>query len=131
MVAASFLAPILTSPDTRWTIRNVRSHRTLADRLEAAFDSPSRNKGLLGRDSLPEGQALILAPCNSIHTFFMRFSIDVLFMARDGRVLKLARALPGWRIAFSWRASAVVELPAGAIERSDTQVGDLLELSAG
>jgi uncharacterized protein len=130
-VAASFLAPILTSPDTRWTIRNVRSQRTLADRLEAAFDSPSRNKGLLGRDSLPEGQALILAPCNSIHTFFMRFSIDVLFMARDGRVLKLARALPRWRIAFSWRASAVVELPAGAIERSDTQVGDLLELSAG
>lgn len=129
-MAASFLAPILTSPDTRWTLRNVRSQHTLADRLEAAFDSASRNKGLLQRDSLPEGQALILAPCNSIHTFFMRFAIDVLFMARDGRVLKLSRTLVPWRIAISWRASAVVELPAGTIERCETRVGDLLELTA-
>jgi uncharacterized membrane protein (UPF0127 family) len=130
-VAASFLAPLLTSPDTRWTLRNVRSQRTLADRLEAAFDSASRNKGLLQRDSLPAGQALILAPCNSIHTFFMRFSIDVLFMARNGQVLKLSRALGPWRMAIAWRAAAVIELPAGTIDLSDTQVGDLLELTAG
>jgi uncharacterized protein len=130
-VATSFLAPILSSPDTRWTLRNIRSQRTLADRLEAAFDSASRNKGLLQRSSLPAGQALILAPCNSIHTFFMRFAIDVLFMARDGRVVKMSRTLVPWRIAIAWRASAVVELPAGTIEQSDTQVGDLLELTAG
>ena len=114
----------------RWTLRNVRTQRTLADRLEAAFESASRNKGLLGRDSLPEGQALILAPCNSIHMFFMRFSIDVLFMARNGQVLALRRALKPWRIAIAWRAAAVVELPVGAIDQSGTQIGDLLELTA-
>jgi uncharacterized protein len=130
-VAASFLAPILTNPDTRWTLRNTRSQRTLADRLEAAFDSASRNKGLLQRDSLPAGQALILAPCNSIHTFFMRFSIDVLFMSRNGQVLRLARTLAPWRIAMAWRAAAVVELPAGTIDQTDTRVGDVLELTAG
>ena len=129
-MAASFLAPILTNPTMRWTLRNVRTQRTLADRLEAAFESASRNKGLLGRDSLPEGQALILAPCNSIHMFFMRFSIDVLFMARNGQVLALRRALKPWRIAIAWRAAAVVELPVGAIDQSGTQIGDLLELTA-
>jgi uncharacterized membrane protein (UPF0127 family) len=129
-VAASFLAPILTSPDTRWTLRNVRSQRTLADRLEAAFDRASRNKGLLQRDELPHGQALILAPCSGIHTFFMRFSIDVLFTSHEGRVLKVSRALGPWRLAVAWRGAAVIELPVGVIEHSDTRVGDLLELSA-
>ena len=125
----SFLAPILTGPDTRWTLRNARTERTLADRLEAAFDRASRNKGLLGREALPVGQALILAPCNSIHTFFMRFPIDVLFMARSGQVLKLAQALGPWRIAIGWRAAAVIELPAGTIALSETRAGDLLELT--
>jgi uncharacterized protein len=130
-VAASFLAPILTSPDTRWTLRNQRTHRLVADHLEAAFESASRNKGLLGRDALPDGHALILAPCNSIHTFFMRFPIDVLFMAGSGHVLKLSRTLGAWRIAIAWRAAAVIELPAGTIDRSETRVGDVLELTAG
>jgi uncharacterized protein len=70
----------------------------------------------------------VLAPCTSIHTFFMQFSIDVLFVARDGRVMKVQRALGAWRLAAAWRAFAVVELPVGAIDRSETRVGDLLEV---
>jgi uncharacterized membrane protein (UPF0127 family) len=72
---------------------------------------------------------MILAPCTSIHTFFMKFPIDVLFVARDGRVLKRAAAVPAWRIRAAWRAFAVIELPTGAIDRTDTQVGDVLQLT--
>jgi uncharacterized membrane protein (UPF0127 family) len=100
----------------------------VARTLLTAFDSKSRKKGLLGRDSLPEGSALIIAPCQAIHTFSMRFAIDVLFVAKDGRVLKVRQAVPARRIAVSLRAFAVVELPAGAIERSGTQAGDRLQV---
>jgi uncharacterized membrane protein (UPF0127 family) len=129
-VAASFLRPLVVEPGRPWILRNLRSRRVVAAHVESAFDSPSRRKGLLGRTSLPDAAALILAPCSSIHTFFMKFAIDVIFVARDGRVLSTRRALPPWRIAIAWRAMAVVELGAGAIERSDTRAGDVLELNA-
>jgi hypothetical protein len=70
---------------------------------------------------LPEGSALIIAPCQAIHTFSMHFSIDVAFVSRDGVVLKVRHAVPPRRIAVSWRAFAVIELPVGALETSDTQ----------
>lgn len=70
----------------------------------------------------------MLAPCTSIHTFFMQFPIDVLFVGRDGRVLKVQRSIGAWRLAAAWRAFAVVELAIGAIDQSETQVGDLLEV---
>ncbi len=117
-------------PGAHWGIRNKRSQRQVAARVETAFDSATRNKGLLGRDALAADTALILAPCNSIHTFFMRFPIDALFVARDGRVIKVRRAMPAWRIAIALRAYAVVELAAGAADLSDTRVNDLVELTA-
>jgi uncharacterized protein len=128
-VASSFLAPILSNPERPWLLRNARSGACLATFVEEAFDSRTRNRGLLGRSSLPDGHALILAPCSSIHTFFMQFAIDVIFVARDGRVLKLAHAVPAWRIRVSPRAFAVVELPAGVIARTGTHVRDALRLS--
>src|SRR3954451_21225410 len=98
--------------------------------LEPAFESSARNRGLLGRASLPPGHALILAPSNFVHTFFMQFPIDLLFVARDGRVLKLRRAVPARRIAGAFRAFAVIELAANALESSGTVEGDLLSLGA-
>lgn len=77
---------------------------------------------------LPEGNALVIAPCNAIHTFFMKFAIDAAFVARDGRVLKVCTRIPAWRIAASWRAHAVIELPSGALERTGTVAGDRLEV---
>ena len=103
--------------------------RIVARTLLTAFDSKSRQKGLLGRDSLPEGSALIIAPSQAIHTFSMRFAIDVAFVAKDGRVLKVRQAVPPRRIAVAWRAFAVIELPAGALEASDTRPGDLLQVT--
>jgi len=96
--------------------------------LELAADSASRNRGLLGRDSLARENALILAPASFVHTFFMRFPIDVLFVSRDGRVLKAKHALPARRITGSVRAFAVIELAAGRVDQSQTLVGDHLSI---
>jgi hypothetical protein len=96
--------------------------------LLRAFDSASRRRGLLKRDFLPEGSALVIAPTNAIHTFFMRFAIDVAFVARDGRVLTVRRAMPPWRMAGAWGGYAVVELAAGALDRAAVQPGDLLRV---
>jgi uncharacterized membrane protein (UPF0127 family) len=121
----SFLHPLLVRPDGLALI-NVRTGVPLATTLEPAFDSTTRNKGLLGRSSLAPGTALVLAPCNSIHTFFMKFPIDLLFVARDGRVLKLRERVPAWRLALSPRAFAVIELAAGTVATHETQRGDVL-----
>jgi len=78
---------------------------------------------------MAEGSAIIIAPCSAVHTFFMRFSIDVVFAARDGRVLKARRGVSPWRVAAAWRAFAAIELPAGTIERTGTRHGDRLEIA--
>jgi uncharacterized protein len=100
--------------------------RVLVPRLEIAGDSASRKRGLLGRSHLPDGTGLVIAPTNAIHTFFMRFPIDVVFVARDGRVLKVSRHLPSWRIAVGWGAYAVVELAADAATALGIDVGTAL-----
>ncbi len=126
----SFLTPVLKNPTAAHRLENDRNGRILAHRVATAFDSSSRRKGLLGRDSLPPESALIIAPTNAIHTFFMRFAIDVAFTSREGRVLKVYRALRPWRIAGALRAHAVIELPAGALMDADTRPGDTLRLTS-
>ncbi|HET9832290.1 MAG TPA: DUF192 domain-containing protein, partial [Vicinamibacterales bacterium] len=74
--------------------------------------------------------AMILAPCSAVHTFFMRFSIDVAFVARDGRVIKVRTTVAPWRIAAAFGAFAVIELAAGSLGRSNTLRGDVLSLRA-
>jgi uncharacterized membrane protein (UPF0127 family) len=125
----SFLTPLLHAPDERFILRNGRRNNAIATRIEPAFDSASRRRGLLGRTAFAEGTALIIAPCSSIHTFFMRMVIDVVFVSRSGQVLKTYSRLPAWRIAFAFRAFAVIELPSGTVERSDTRRGDQLLLA--
>jgi uncharacterized protein len=98
----------------------------LATRVEAAFDSASRKKGLLGRDGLARRHAIVIAPSNAIHTFFMRFAIDVVFAAKDGTVVGLRKSLPAWRIAIAPRAYCAIELAAGSIARNSVAVGDRL-----
>ena len=83
-----------------------------------------RMKGLLGRRSLQSGEGLLLRPASSVHTFFMRFTIDVVFLDRDLRVLSIARDLRPWRAAGRPGARAALELPAGECERRGLQPGD-------
>jgi uncharacterized membrane protein (UPF0127 family) len=90
----------------------------------------ARRKGLLGRDGLGSSCALILAPCAAIHTMFMRFDIDAVFVDDDGRAVKVVRKLAPWRIAADPTAHAVVEMPAGSLDEMDVAVGDRLYLLA-
>ena len=93
-------------------------------------DSPwSRMRGLLGRRGIESGEGLLLRPTGSVHTFFMRFPIDVVFLSRDGEVLKVARALPAWRTAGARRAKAALELAADEAQRREIRVGTRLDLS--
>lgn len=125
----SFLSPLLQSNPRPFGLTNTRNNRLVARTLLTAFDSASRRKGLLDHDSLADGSAMIIAPTSAIHTFAMRFVIDVIFVSKDGRVLKVRPHIKPRRIAAAWRAFAVVELPAGAIERSDTRPGDRLQIN--
>ena len=125
----SFLSPLLRQTPVPLALTNTRNNQIVARTLLTAFDSASRRTGLLGRDSLEDGSALIIAPCQAIHTFSMRFAIDVLFVSKDGRVIKVRSNVRPGRIAAALRAFAVVELPVGAIERSGTRSGDQLEVS--
>ncbi len=120
---ASFLTPVVERPGA-YVLRNARTGTTLADRVELAVDSASRRRGLLGRDRLDAGHALAIAPCGSIHTFVMRFAIDVLFVRRDGRVVKCAHDVRPWRIALAFTAYAAIECPAGTLRQTRTEPGD-------
>ena len=109
-------------------LHNTRSGLDVATTLETAFSSSDRKRGLLGRDGLAPGQALIIAPTNLVHTFAMRFPIDIIFAAKDGRVIKVSRGVPRRRIAGAFGGFAVVELAAGESDRSETRPGDSLEV---
>ena len=125
-MAAHFLAPLLDRRDQPRRLVNLTQQLVLATTIEPAFDSATRNRGLLGRDAFPEDAALVLAPCSSIHMFGMRFPIDVLFLNREGTVLKRITTLRRNRIAIAWRAFAAIEFCANHPGVARTQCGDRL-----
>jgi uncharacterized protein len=107
-------------------LMNARTGQVIAEAAELALTSSTRRRGLLGRDGLDPGAALVIAPCNSIHMFFMRFAIDVVYVDRAGRVRKIVRALRPWRISAAMSAWAVIELGAGSLDGCDIERGDRL-----
>lgn len=108
-------------------IRNATRGTELASDAHRARSYWSRLVGLLGRSSLKPGEALVLEPCNSVHTAFMRFTIDVLYLDGSGSIVRTVPALKPFRASAVWRgAQAVVELPNGVIAETDTAVGDEL-----
>jgi uncharacterized membrane protein (UPF0127 family) len=127
-MSPGFLKPLVNAPREPFALRNARNGLVVAERLEPAFDSDTRRKGLMGRDGLAAGSALVIAPSNSVHTFFMRFPIDIVFAGRDGRVLKIRPEVAPWRIAGALRGFAVIELPSGSARQADVRAGDLLEV---
>ncbi|MFQ3629944.1 DUF192 domain-containing protein [Roseiflexus sp.] len=115
-------------------IENVTRGTVIADRAEVARSLLARGRGLMGRTALPAGYGLILVPESSIHMFFMRVPIDVLFVDRQHRVIGVREALPPWHPfagVAPWRGHYVVELPVGAIRASRTEVGDELRVTPG
>lgn len=106
---------------------NQRTGETIATEVELAATRATRRKGLLGRASLDRSAALVLKPCFAVHTAFMQFPIDVVFVDRNWTVRRVAAHLGPWRMAVHVGASAVVELAAGA--GRDIRVGDRVYLS--
>jgi len=100
--------------------------RTVCERCVLADTALARMRGLLGRRDLPHGEGLMLRPASSVHTAFMRFPIDAVFLDRDGRVLKVARGLRPWKTSARRKARAVLELPAGESERRGIEIGERL-----
>ena len=99
-------------------------------RCKLADHSLARLRGLLGREGLDPGEGLLLRPASSIHTFFMRFPIDVVFLDRELVVLGIHDTIDPWRTASERGAKVVLELPAGESSRRGLTVGDQLTLAA-
>jgi uncharacterized membrane protein (UPF0127 family) len=87
--------------------------------------------GLLGRTGLAEGEGILLQPAGSIHTFFMRFPIDAVFLDHEQRVVRVAAGLKPWRTAVAKRSRSVLELAAGEAARVGLQAGNVLQLEVG
>lgn len=101
----------------------------LLEDLEVASDLWSRTKGLLGRKSISLNEGLWILRCNAIHTFFMKFAIDVVFLDRKMTVRKIVKAVgPGRIILPVWRATSVIELSEGFLEKHPLKVGDKLNV---
>ena len=120
----TFLEPLIGKRAGQAELVNAESGTVLTGYVEAAFDGRTRKRGLLGRDAIPADYALVLAPCSAVHTFFMRFPIDLLFVSRDGTVTKAIKSVRPWRIAGSLSAYAVIEAGAGFIERHELVPGE-------
>jgi hypothetical protein len=110
---------------------NLSRYALLGERVVEARTLLARARGLLGTEPLPRGGGLWLHPCRSIHSFGMRYEFDALFLDRAGRVIGACRRFRRNRISpVFWRARGVLELPAGTIERTATQVGDVVEFQS-
>ena len=109
-------------------VQNLTRNAELADRAEVADTSTKRRTGLLKHTGLEPGEGLWIVPCESVHSFFMKFTIDVLYLDRKHRVKKIRPEMAPWRISGCLMAHSVLELPAGTITRTGTERGDQLEI---
>jgi uncharacterized protein len=117
------------APILQMKITNLTRETVLATSAEVADKGPARRKGLLGRTGLPTGGGLWIVPCESVHTFFMKFPIDLVYINRKKIVKKVRSNVSPWRLSICLSAHSIIELPSGAARNSQTQRGDQLEFS--
>jgi len=109
---------------------NLDTGGELVHELTVAATVFSRAMGLLGRTSLPQGEGLLIRPCNGIHSFFMKFPIDVIFLDGDNRVIATLEDLQPQRVTrLRFRCRSVLELPAGTIRQSNTAIGNQVAIT--
>jgi uncharacterized membrane protein (UPF0127 family) len=108
-------------------VRNQSKNTILGDRVGIADTSPTRRTGLLKHSRLEPGEGLWIAPSEAVHTFGMKFPIDVLFLDKKRKVLKIRNDMVRSRMAICLRAHSVLELPSGTATAMQTVVGDQLE----
>ena len=109
-------------------MRNETRNTVLAEAADLANTSATRRTGLLKHERLEPGDGLWIVPCESVHTFFMKFPIDLVYLDKRRKVRKVRRAVPAWRLSACLTAHSVLELPAGTVERTGTAVGDELAM---
>jgi uncharacterized membrane protein (UPF0127 family) len=115
---------------TRKLVNRTRE-RVLVSQCEMATSLVGRARGLLGHAPLASGQGMLISPCQSIHTFFMSFPIDVAFLSREMRIVHIIPSMRPWRLSpHLFKAHSVLELSAGALSATNSVVGDELALSA-
>lgn len=108
---------------------NTTKGTTLASSAELATTYGERRQGLLGRSRLEDGEGLIIRPCKGVHSFGMKFPIDVAYVSKDGRVIHIISPLSPNRLGpLMLRADWILELPQGAISRTETVLGDILAI---
>ena len=107
-------------------VRNQTRNIVLGQAVEVADTSAKRRTGLLKHEQLEPGEGLWIVPCESVHTFFMKFPIDLVYLDKRRKVRKVRNAVPPWRISACLRAYSVLELPAGTVAQSGTKAGDEL-----
>jgi uncharacterized membrane protein (UPF0127 family) len=112
----------------RILVRNLTRNTELAGNAELAGSGAKRSKGLLGRKGLARGEGMWIVPCEAVHTFFMQFPIDLVYLDRKLRVKKIKGNVRPWRISACLAAHSVIELPAGTIRDTRTECGDTLEI---
>jgi uncharacterized protein len=111
-------------------VRNSTRETEIGSGIEIADTGARRNKGLLGRTGLEPGEGLWIVPCEAVHTFAMKFPLDLIYLDRNRRVVKVRGHVRPGRISGALRAHSVIELPSGAIAASQTRRGDILELES-
>ncbi|MBY0405706.1 MAG: DUF192 domain-containing protein [Cyanobacteria bacterium] len=100
----------------------------VAEPVQIADNFFSRLMGLMGKPGLPDKTGLWIVPCSDIHSMFMRFEFDAIFIDKEGKVLHLQQKMKPWRFSkLVWKARAVLELNGGVIEATGTEIGDYLE----
>src|SRR3569623_336259 len=110
---------------------NITRGTTVGENIELANTSTTRMFGLLGRKGLDVGGGLWIKPSSGVHTFFMRFSIDVIGLDKDLNVIKLWHCLPPFRVtSVSMKLKSVIELPCGAIKAAEIRIGDRIEITS-
>jgi len=107
-------------------VRNHTRNTVLGDAVELADTSETRRVGLLKHERLEPGSGLWIVPCESVHTFFMKFPIDLVYLDKQRKVRKVRHAVPAWRLSACLTAHSILELPAGTAEKSGTLPGDEL-----
>ncbi len=129
-ISARVTAARRPKPDVRVKIVNRTRSTELAHRADVADSGSKRRKGLLGRDGLSAGEGLWISPCESVHTFGMRFAIDLVYLDRGLKVRKVLSHVRPWRISACFSAHSVLELASGMVHATETRRGDQLEFSA-
>jgi uncharacterized membrane protein (UPF0127 family) len=109
-------------------VRNLTRNTVVGGAVDIADTSATRRTGLLKRKSLEPGEGLWIVPCESVHTFFMKFPIDLVYLDRRRKVRKVRHAVPPWRLSACLAAHSILELPAGTAAATGTVPGDELAI---